>query len=103
MSADLSQLIKFLVMECEDTQSTDYVTGLLAQAKAQIQSGNGSIGFIQSASANGKHINRTEQYTCLDVAQACREALRLYNDIPGTSPITFLDFSGTSCFLPSQP
>lgn len=79
-------------MECEDTTSTTFLDQLLTLAKAEILVGNGSVGFMASASANGKSFTLNEKLSCDDVAFACRTAKRLYTGAEGHSPITFLNF-----------
>lgn len=94
-SPNVDRFIDFLVMECEDTSTTDYVDGLLTAAKAEIQAGNGSIGFLQTSGGNGKSVGQGEHLTCAEMAFACRKALRIYADAGGQSPIVFPDFGGT--------
>jgi len=91
--SDIARFTKFLVAECEDTGTTAFVDELLAKAKEQIIAGGGSVGFLQSASGNGKSVTQTSAFTCDEVASACRVALRLYADTAGTREITVLDFS----------
>lgn len=95
-SAAVNRLVNFLVMECEDggaSPPTKFTDDLLVLAKAEILSGNGSVGFLQSSSGNGKTVTQAESLTCDEVAYACRMALRLYNDDAGGSPVTFPVFS----------
>jgi hypothetical protein len=98
MASDFTRFTQFLVDECEDTESTAFVDSLLASAKAAILEGNGAVAFVQAASANGKTVHQFKEFTCAEVAEACRKALRIYADTPGSGPIVFPDFSAT--FLP---
>ena len=95
MNAAVDRFVKFLVMECEDTEDTAFVDDLLAKAKEQITAGQGSIGFLTTGSANGKTASQLQQLTCDEVAYACRMALRQYANAAGSGPITFIDFSAT--------
>lgn len=97
MTAAVDRFTKFLVMECEDggsTPATKFTDDLLALAKTEILAGNGSVGFLQTTSGNGKTVGLLQSLTCDEVAFACRTALRIYNADAGGSPITFPDFSG---------
>ena len=91
--ASTSQLVDYLVMECEEADSTAFVDELHALAKAEILEGNGSIGFVTTAAANGKNFTLNQSLTCLEVAAACLQAKRLHLGTASASPITFIDFS----------
>lgn len=93
MTENVARFIQYLVDKCEDDNNTTFVDGLLTAADAKIQGGNGSVLFIQSASANGKHVNQSEKLTCDEVAYCCRRAKRLFSNADSSSPITFPDFS----------
>ena len=93
MTENVARFIQYLVDKCEDDNNTTFVDGILASAESAIQRGAGSVLFIQSASANGKHVNQTEKLTCDEVAYACRRAKRLFGNVDSSSPVTFPDFS----------
>lgn len=93
MTAAVDRFVKYLVMECEEEEGTTFVDELRALAKAEILAGKGSVGFLTTASANGKNVAQAEKLSCDEVASACLTAKRLYNDDAGSSPITFADFS----------
>jgi hypothetical protein len=95
MTAAVDRFVKYLVMECEDEESTAFADQLLVLAKAEILAGNGSVSFMNSASANGKSFTFDGRLTCDEIAFACRTAKRTYNDDAGTGAFTFLDLSST--------
>lgn len=86
-------LIDFLVADIEATESTDFATNLLAQAKAAMTGAGGDIGFLTQSIINGKQFTRVRELSMAEVAAACRIALDLYAQTPGSGCITFLDFN----------
>jgi len=89
----VKEFVDFLVAELEDTESTTFVDGLLTAAKAKIM-GRGELGFLETGTINGKTFARSKELSAVEIAQACRQALRLYNNDAGSGGITFLDFRG---------
>jgi hypothetical protein len=93
VTAAARQLYDFLLADLEATESTTYATALLTAAKAQITAGGGQLGFINSASLNGKNFGKQLVLTALDTALAARKALDDYDD-DGQVQITNPDFGG---------
>jgi hypothetical protein len=100
-TGSVTRFVNFLVMECEDTGQTTFVNTMLAAAKAQILAGQGSIGFLTTASANGKAVTQVGSLTADEIAWACRTALRTYEGTRRTGPFTFLDFSTSETPYPN--
>jgi len=88
----ITPFVNFLVAEMEDANDTDFVEKLLASAK-DAMAGKSDLSFLENGNVAGKTFARSKELSSNEVAQACRRALRLYNDVAGTSPFTFPDFS----------
>jgi hypothetical protein len=88
----ITPFVNFLVAEMEDTEDTTFVQGLLDAAKAAIL-GKAELDFIETGTVAGKIYGRSKELSSVEIAQACRKALSLYNDVAGRSPFTFPDFS----------
>lgn len=75
----------------EDTEDTKFVDDLLVSARAAL-TGKSDLGFLETGALNGKNFARSKELSSVEVAQGCRRALSLYNDVAGRSPFTFPDF-----------
>jgi len=91
-AAAITRFVRFLVKKSEREGNNNFVTELADLAAAQILKGKGSIGFLQSASGNGKSVTQAESLSCDEVAEACEDALELLRD-DGGGQITSPDFS----------
>lgn len=82
-----------LVREMEADQSTALVDGLLKQARAKLKSGNGSIGTLTQAGANGKTFTRQIELTPAQLVNACRQALDIFAGDDDRVSTSYGDFS----------
>jgi len=88
----ITSFVNFLVAVMEDDDNTAYVEALQTAAM-NAMAGKADLSFLENGNVAGKTFARSKELSANEVAQACRRALRLYNDVPGTSPFTFPDFS----------
>lgn len=89
----VQQLTDFLIAECEDANNTTFATSMLTQAKTALLAGSGTVAALTMGSLNGKSITREVKLSPAEVALACRNAIRSFNNEAGSGSITFLDFS----------
>lgn len=92
MTPAVRTFIDFLVSEMEETESTAFVDGLLSAAKTQIEN-KGELSFMTQGGENGKVYQRAQNLSPVEIAYACRQALRIYGTGSGGTGITFIDFS----------
>lgn len=89
-SADFTQL---LVAESEADGNTEWIRGLLSEARAKISAAKGEIVTLTNATLNGKTFERRFQFSALDVIRCCRAALKILDDEDDAVPATYPDFS----------
>jgi hypothetical protein len=78
MSSLADEFTEFLVEVIEADGNTAYVSNLLANARASIAGGKGTIASITGSSLNGKTFNRSVHLTPMEVARACQRALKIH-------------------------
>ena len=88
-----AEFTSFLVDEIEASNAA-FVNELLANARAAITAGKGTIAPLLTGSVNGKSFTRELQMGPAEVAICCRNAIK---EAAGTHVIsTAFDFSGTN-------
>ncbi len=88
-NADFTQ---FLIDEIDDGNE-DFVTDLLASAKAKIVAGGGVIDSMTSGSRNGKSYTMQIGMDAATVAKCCRDALRTTDTTDGNPMFTAASFT----------
>ena len=92
MALSQSQFTQFLIDEIDDGNE-DFVTDLLAAAKAKIVAGGGIIDSMTSGSRNGKSYTLEVGMNASVVAFCCREALRATDNNDGSPMFTVASFT----------
>lgn len=92
MALSQSQFTQFLIDEIDDGNE-DFVTDLLAAAKAKIVAGGGIIDSMTSGSRNGKSYTLEVGMNAAMVAACCREALRATDNNDGNPMFTVASFT----------
>ncbi|MES2570578.1 MAG: hypothetical protein V4710_11060 [Verrucomicrobiota bacterium] len=87
----LAEFKQFLIDEVDDGE-TAWVRALLKAAREKVQAGGGMIAPMTSAGANGKTFSKAIEFNCVEVAAACRAALKF--DDQGGGVITVPNFGG---------
>lgn len=88
----VNEFTQVLVAEIEADENTDFVMALLADARAAITSGKGTIASLTSSSLNGKAFTRTVDLSPVQVLQACRAALAIAAGVDDQVSATSPDF-----------
>ena len=76
----VDEFVNVLVAEMEADQSTCLVDKMLKAARAKMAAGNGSIGTLTQSGVNGKNFTRQVDMTPIQIVNACRQALKQYQN-----------------------
>ena len=88
----VAEFTNVLVAEMEADEATTFVETLITDARAAIAGGKGTIASLTSSSLNGKAFTRTIDLSPVQVLQACRQALKIYNETDDAVSSTRPDF-----------
>lgn len=76
----VDEFVNVLVAKMEADQSTAYVDRLEKDALAKILAGKGSVGALTQSGVNGKTFARQVEMTPIQVANACQQAKKQYQN-----------------------
>lgn len=91
MTAD--DFVQLLVAESEADGNTEWIKGLLSEARAKITAAKGEIVTLTNATLNGKTFERRFQFSALEVIQCVRRALKILDEEDDSVSQTYGDFS----------
>ena len=94
MASLADDFVEFLIGVCEDDGSTTYVDGILADARAAISGGKGTVSSLVASGLNGKSFNRAVHLSAIEVARACQVALATYAGTETEVSSTYADYRG---------
>lgn len=94
MSQLVDDFVEFLVGVCVADESTDYLDGILSDARAAIAAGKGVVSSLLNTGLNGKSFSRAIHLNALDVALACQQAKAAYEGEDQSVSSTYPDFRG---------
>jgi len=87
-------LTETIYEECVADGSTDYAETILAQARAALSAGNGTVGAVSNGSVNGKSFSINVQLSPAETLQACRKAINMFNGTD-SAQVVQVDWSGS--------
>jgi len=91
MTAD--DFVQLLVAESEADGNSEWVKGLMSDARAKITAARGEIVMLTNATLNGKTFERRFQFSALEIIQCCRRALKILDEEDDSVSTTYADFS----------
>lgn len=92
MSQLVDDFVEFLVGVCVADESTEYLDGILADARSAIAAGKGTVSSLLNSGLNGKSFGRAVHLNALDVARACQQAKAEYEGEDQSVAASYPDF-----------
>src|SRR4051794_7497791 len=79
----LAEFRQYLIDEVEDGNAA-WVRARLEEARDRIAAGKGQIAPMTNAAGNGTSFSKTIEFSCVEVAAACRAALKSVDGASGS-------------------